>query len=193
MKLLSSNLKISDIIHNDLECYIKSGYGGKAVKKWPFYIFIKQFINGNHKQARTSWINWLVDEFYSYCNEIKSNGGMYQGSVHRYSLKFLKKNKKILWLTPSLLSKKAVKKGAATLVERRIKMINSIINRGFQINLNDPIIAVKVNGKYVLKGGHHRATVMYILGYKILPEVVVYSKYLWEIKIWLLKIKKFLR
>ena len=193
MKFSYSSIRIADLIHNDLECYIQSGYGGENIIKWPFYSFIKKWINGNHESAKNLWVEWLVNEFTRYCLEEKSKGGMYQGSVHRYSVSFLDENKNESWVNPSLLNKKFVHKGAKKLVDRRIEMVRSIIDKGYQNNLNDPIIAVKTKNKYMLKGGHHRATVMYILGYEKLPEIKIYSKSLWELREWLVKIKKYLK
>lgn len=192
MKFLISNLKLSEIVHNDLECYIKSGYGGKYIENWPFYNFIKNWVEGDCKNSRSMWINWLTNEFFKYKLEKKSNGGMYQGSVHRYALNFLSKNKQEYWINPSLLSESCVEQGAAMLIDRRIDMIRSIKNKGYQINLNDQIFAINLNTKYVLKGGHHRAVVMRILGYNELPGVLVYSKPLWECRKWLIKIKKYI-
>ena len=192
MRFFYSNLRIDDIIHNDLECYLQSGYGGEKIIKWPFYFFIEKWINGNPEKARNLWVNWLVNEFNKYCLEVKSKGGMYQGSVHRYAVNFVHENKNESWLNPSLLNEIFIKQGAETLVDRRIEMIRSIINKGYQNNLNDPIIAVRVKNIYMLKGGHHRATVMHILGYEKLPEVKIYSKPLWELREWLIKIKKYL-
>ena len=178
MKLLFSDISTKAIVHNDLACYVKSVYGGKDIKKWPFYRYIKMWINGNTKQASNLWVNWLVDEFYKHCTAAKSKGGMYQGSVHRYAIKYENKYKNDRWLNPSLLNKTIVKQGAKELVNKRIKLIRSIINKGYQINMDDPIIAIKLKSKYVLKGGHHRAAIVYILGYEKLPGVIVYSKLL---------------
>ena len=193
MKLLHSDISTKAIIHNDLACYVKSRYGGREIKKWPFYKFIKMWVNGNTKQASNLWVNWLVDEFFRHCSTAKSKGGMYQGSVHRYAVEHEHKYKNDCWLDPSLLDKTNIKLGALTLVNKRIKLIRSIINKGYQINMDDPIIAVKIKGKYVLKGGHHRAAVVYILGYEKLPGIIVYSKLLWECRKWLAKIKRYLR
>ena len=41
MKSSCFDIPIDNIIHNDLEFYVKSGYGGKHIKDWPFYCFIK--------------------------------------------------------------------------------------------------------------------------------------------------------
>ena len=93
---------------------------------------------------------------------------------------------------PSALSKINTKKGAKLLVDKRIEMIQSVMNKGYQVNLADPIFAVRRGGLYVLKGGHHRASIMHILGYDKLPGVIVYSKHMWELRKWLVKIKKLL-
>ena len=193
MNSLCNDIPIKKIIHNDLELYIKSGYGGKHIEDWPFYNFIKMCVKGDSKQAKDLWVNWLVHEFSKYCLNTKSKGGMYQGSVHRCAIKYEHKYKHDCWLKPSLLNKKIVKQGAKELVNKRIRLISSIINKGYQINMDDPIIAIKTKGKYVLKAGHHRAAIVYILGYKKLPGVIVYSKLLWECRKWLAKIKRYLK
>ena len=135
MKLLFSDISTKAIIHSDLACYVNSRYGGKDIKKWPFYRFIKMWVNGNTKQASNLWINWLVDEFHKHCSAPKSKGGMYHGSIHRYAIKYENKYKHDCWLKPSLLNKKIVKQGAKELVNKRIRLISSIINKGYQINM----------------------------------------------------------
>ena len=55
--------------------------------------------------------------------------------------------------------------------------------------MDDPIIAIKLKSKYVLKGGHHRAAIVYILGYEKLPGVIVHSKIIWELRKWMAKIR----
>lgn len=194
MKFRNSFIPLKFIVHNDLDCYVKSNYGGKGIKKWPFYKFIRLFIDGNHKRSRNLWINWLIQEFDKYCFEVKSKGGMFQGSVHKYSINYLVKNKekKDCWLNPKLLSRANIKKGATFLVDKRIKMINSIVKNGYKTNFKDPIVAVKKKNLYVLKGGHHRASVLYVIGKNQLPAVIVYPGFIWNFKKWLKKIKKFL-
>ena len=183
---------LDNVIHNNLFYYNKSGYGGKQIKRWPFYNFIKIWVEGNHDQARDLWIDWLVSEFNKYCKEEKSNGGMYQGSMHRYTLNYINKNKYKYWHNPSLIGTTSIKLGATLLVDKRIKLIKSIIKNGYHAKLNDPVIAVRKKNFYELKGGHHRAAIMYALKQDKLPRVKIYSKQIWEIRKWLIKIKKFL-
>ena len=145
------------------------------------------------ENARSFWIDWLVDEYYKYRFDEKSKGGMYQGSVHKYTIKFINDDKTKYWLDPSLIESKYIRKGAEILVNKRIEMVKSVIKKGYNMNLGAQIYAVKKGDIYVLKGGHHRAVIMYILGQESLPGVIVCSKILWEFKTWLVRIKKFLR
>ena len=114
------DIVVDDIVHNDLIFYVKSNYGGKKIKEWPFYHFIKMWIDGDCEQARDLWIDWLVSEFNKYCIEVKSKGGMYHGSVHRYALNYIDENKNKYWLDPSLISKVNIKQGATLLVDTSI-------------------------------------------------------------------------
>lgn len=193
MKLLQSDILLKNIVHNDLECYNKSGYGNTNITNWPFYKFIKVFMEGDSETAQRLWVEWLVDEFYKYCLDVKSKGGMYQGSVHQYAVDSISEKKEKFWLNPSLIDNKSIRKGAQLLVNRRIRMIQSILKTGYQVRFADQIFAVKKGEAYVLKGGHHRAVILHIIGQKKLQGVVVYSKFLWSLKTWLMKIKKFLR
>jgi hypothetical protein len=192
MNLRRSDISLDKIIHNDLFLYNKSGYGGKKIKKWPFYNFIKMWINGDCELARNLWIDWLVGEFKKYCIEEKFKGGMYQGSVHRYTMDYIKENKKKYWLDPSLINTLYINLGAAFLVDKRIELIKSILNNGYMIDPTDEIIAVIKDNFYELKGGHHRAAIMYALQREKLPSVIIYSKKIWELRKWMAKIKKFL-
>lgn len=193
MKFFQTKILLKNTVHNDLECYNKSNYGGTHIKSWPFYKFIKMWIDGNLENARSFWIDWLVDEYYKYRFDEKSKGGMYQGSVHKYTIKFINDDKTKYWLDPSLIDSKYIRKGAEILVNKRIEMVKSVIKKGYNMNLGAQIYAVKKGDIYVLKGGHHRAVIMYILGQESLPGVIVCSKILWEFKTWLVRIKKFLR
>lgn len=192
MGFTSIDIPINRIVHNDLELYIKSGYGGKHIKDWPFYNFIKLWIDGNHDESKDLWVKWLVGEFSKYCLNLKSKGGMFQGSVHKYALMTIDENKNKFWSKPSELNKNNIINGAKILVDKRVEMIQSIVDEGYKANVKDPIIAVRKGNSFVLKGGHHRASIMHILGYDKLPKVIVYSNKMWELKQCLMKIKKFL-
>ncbi|WP_435116893.1 hypothetical protein ACIJYF_00780 [Candidatus Pelagibacter bacterium nBUS_49] len=190
MNFSKKDILIDKIIHNDLNCYIKAGYGAKKISDWPFYNFILMWIKGDCAKARSLWIEWLVIEFEKYGIYKKSEGGMFQGSVHRYSLNFINYNRDECWINPMLIDKKVIIKGATSLVDRRIELIKSIMNKGYKSNLNDQIIVIKKNKFFVLKGGHHRAAILYALKYEKLPGVKSYSKFIWEVRKWMSNLKK---
>ena len=117
---------------------------------------------------------------------------MFQGSVHQYALQYIHDNKQKYWRDPSEISTPNIKKGANLLVDKRIEMIQSVIKNGYQINYSDPIFAIRKGGLYVLKGGHHRATILHVLGYDKLPGVIVHSEIIWELRKWTARIRNFI-
>lgn len=184
------DVMISELLHNDSRAYVQSGYGGKRIELWPFYTFMKMWVDGDHLHSRDLWIDWLVNEFYKNGFMRKSDGGMYQGSVHRYTLNYVSKSKSEAWQNPALIKEAHLRQGAASLVDKRIEMIRSVMEMGYREELADPIFAVRTGSYYVLKGGHHRAAIMHILGYDKLPCVIIYSKVSWRCKKWLVAIKR---
>ena len=110
MKPSCCDISLNNIIHNDLELYVKSGYGDKHINAWPFYRFIKMWVGGECEQAQDLWVDWLVHEFSKYSLNVKTKGGMFQGSVHKNALNFIHDNKYEYWLDPSGISKMNIKR-----------------------------------------------------------------------------------
>lgn len=189
------NLFLGDVVHNDLRAYLSSGYGGRHIDDWPFYFYIVMWIEGKHGDAKRLWVDWLLREFYQFGSIKKKSGGMYQGSVHRYACNCVSSdNFDRAWHRPETLDWNAACHGAHELVERRLKMVESIKNNGWRSELSDRICAVKLGpDRYVLKGGHHRAATLYALGYSVLPNVDVYSALAWRVSGWGKLVKKFAR
>jgi hypothetical protein len=151
---------------------------------------MKIWLDGNKDEARNSWINWLVDEFYNFSLQTKDKGGMFKGSVHLYAVNLIESNRNEYLLNPKLIKRDYVIKGASILVDKRFEMMSSILKDGYKSNLSDPIVALKRDNMYILKSGHHRAALLHIIDNKILPDVIVYPKIFWEIKRWLTKVKR---
>ena len=187
------DLCLKQVLHNDLEAYVSSGYGGKPIAEWPFYRFISMWIGGRAAEAENLWVDWLLGEFARYGSVSKRRGGMYQGSVHRNACNYSDGDNVVLtWCNPQALDRTALCHGAQELVERRIQMIDSMKNNGWKGDLSDRICAVRASqGRYVLKGGHHRAATLYALGYSVLPTVYVYSRLGWRLLGWVKAVKKF--
>ena len=165
------NVELSKLLHNDKSLYVLEGYGGKQINQWPFFYFIRQFFDGNEDKAKELWVNWLTDQYLKYGSFEKNIGGMHGGSVQNYALGSSGCN------SPSSLTHADIKRGALALVERRISMMQSIRDEGFNVKKNGRVIALKVmrNKKvhYVLKGGHHRAATLLALEYTTFPNMLI--------------------
>jgi hypothetical protein len=191
LKFFKQNINFENIVHNNLKFYNKSGYGGEKITDWPFYNFMKIWVDGDKERAKDLWINWLVDEFYNFSLHTKEQGGMFKGSVHLFAVNLIEKNNRNEYLlNPKLLKREDIIKGATILVNKRFEMMSSILKDGYKSSLSDPIVALKRDNMYILKSGHHRAALLHIVDYKLLPDVIIYPKILWELKRWLTKIKR---
>ena len=58
-------------------------------------------------------------------------------------------------------------------VEHYFSLLNSIRKDGFDRSLRPPIKSVFKNGLYYLKGGHHRVSILYNLGFREVDLKVV--------------------
>ena len=165
------NVELSKLLHDDRSAYVLEGYGGKGIAQWPFFYFIRQFFDDDEVKAKNRWVDWLIDQHSKYGSFEKKNGGMYGGSVQKYALDIAGCQ------SPADLTDADIKHGAISLVERRIAMMRSIRDEGFNAKKNGRVIALKVLRDkkiyYVMKGGHHRAAVLFALGYASFPNVLV--------------------
>ena len=163
------DVELSRLLHDDKSLYVREGYGGKGIDYWPFFQFICQYLDGEEEKAKELWVEWLIGQYSKYGSLDKTLGGMSGGSVQVYALNFAGCK------SPSSLNDSDIRHGAHMLVERRIEMIRSIRDEGFDVKKSGCETALKVtqnkNVYYVLKGGHHRAATLFALGYMTFPNV----------------------
>ena len=168
------DVPIDSIRCNDLYYYTLEGFGGKDITKWPVYKFFCEYLHGNKDVAHQAFAQWYLEQFEKYADKPKEQGGMYEGSLYclieqEFSLsnvdfdleKIDRKNKLLI---------EAVQKRVA----QRLSLLDSISINGYQKNNKNHIKAVRKAKGIVLKGGHHRCAALRALGYKEVPEVIVY-------------------
>ncbi len=171
-----STVPISRLLHNNSQAYLQEGYGGQPIELWPFYIFISNYISGRIEEARSEWIEWLIEQYRRYKYWDKESGGMFGGSVHKGASMIASGIKNEELIAPNFLSSDDIRKGAEMLVDRRLSMIDSIRTIGYRPELGSKFLGViQPNGYIVLKSGHHRAATLRALGYKDIPKVKVIS------------------
>lgn len=188
------NVPMSNIIYNNEKCYIKEGFGGQPIKKSPLYQFFYEYIKGDKEIAFKNFCAWYADQFEKYCNIDKKSGGMRFGSLYTLIEKrHLQKERK--FQSPKDFDASIVAEAIKQRVTERFALVDSIIKNGYTPNPSDPIVAIKIGGKYVLqRAGHHRCCIIAALGENYYPQVFaprgIAARYIYlyfqEIK-WLLK------
>lgn len=166
------SVSIDDLRHNDLEIYIKEGYGGKHISYFPPYAFFNLYLNGQKDEAIRQFKSWYRDQFEKYHNVPKLVGGMKFGSL--YTLVETKHREEGIILNPMLtnLDINIYEFCLEQRVLQRFELLENIKTNGYRKN-NDAIFAIEKDGFFYLKGGHHRCAIMFLLGYKQLPVKVM--------------------
>ena len=113
------NISLKKIIHNKKQCYLNSNYGGKKIKNWPFYKFLKIYIYDSEANALSLWTDWLKNEYKKYCLIDKKNGISYPEIIN--SLKFFSSE-----LKDHIISK--ITSNSVNFLETRIKETDDLRN-----------------------------------------------------------------
>lgn len=177
--LLKKHIKIplNKLIHNNLDAYINSGYGGKIIEDWPFYNFICLYLNNNKTESKKLWTQWLLVEFYNNCTISKKEGGMFNGSIHKFAINNIKDEslKKKYYLNPKSIPEKYLLNSINNFIDNKYLLIKSIKNNGFIESKIDKITSFQNKDFYILKGGHHRVAILKSLKYDCLNQIYTYN------------------
>lgn len=163
-------IRIESVRHNGREAYVKEGFGLKPIHHFPPYTFFSLYLNGSEAEAFKLYKEWYLDQFNKYRFTEKSVGGMKNGTLFR-----LIKNEHLnhqIELMDNLenMDQKIFEKSVETRVEQRFALLESIRIFGYQ-DAGDAIFGeVQNDDSIVLKGGHHRCSILMALGYR---EVIV--------------------
>lgn len=152
--------------HNDLSCYNEEGFGGKTLKKWPVYKFFSEYIV-NPESAINNYTEWYQDQLDKYSDIPNSEGGMYKGSLFRFIEEYTGKEY-------YELSRNQREVAVRKRVIKRFELIEDIKMHGYDTEKAEKIYALRKKGLVYLKGGHHRAVILLVLGYENLPDVFVF-------------------
>ncbi len=168
-KTCVTDVSISCVRHDDKECYVAEGHGGRKVETWPIYAFYKAYLHGDVNWAKSAWIECYLEQYEKYKNVSKLKGGMLNGSLDR-SLKALN-------LGNGNASSDILRRGIEKRVEERLRLADTIREEGYRPGLGDPVTGImKTDRKLILCCGHHRVAVLAALDEKVVPKVTVYSK-----------------
>lgn len=193
------NVPVSNIIYGEEKFYVKEGFGGQPIEKSPLYQFFYEYIKGDKEVAVKNFCDWYADQFEKYSDIDQKNGGMRFGSLYTLiEKKHLQQNRK--FQDARDFDSDIVIEGIGQRVAERFALADSISKNGYIPDPLDPIIAIKIGEKYILREGHHRCCVIAALGENYCPLVFaprgIIARYLFiyskELK-WFLRSYKFLR
>lgn len=163
------DVPLTRLVHNDRPAYVDAGYGARPVEEWPFFHFIRAYLQGSEQEARRDWIQWLEDQYRKYATIPKYQGGMQSGSVYRGAME--RAGGATAEPSPG-----DIRASVESLVDRRLSMVRSIRDRGYRPEEGEPIIAVQGRDQtgrrcLILQGGHHRVATLCALGQATLPAL----------------------
>ncbi len=142
------------------------GFGGKHIEFFPPYKFFKEYLK-QPKVGIDQFASWYYKIFVIYASwKIpKIQGGMLKGSLYR-TVKFTFDKRGLKINKNTLIEKKNL---VESLIKKRIKhyfdIFESIRKDGFIVT-SQRLMAIKKNNLYYLLNGHHRVSMLAVLGYK---------------------------
>ena len=169
------DISLKKIVHNRRQCYLNSNYGGKQIKNWPFYKFLKIYIYESKENALSLWIDWLKNEYRKYCLIDKKKGGMLNGSIHRIVCSNVGTDQRYYQENPDKIDNDILIKSCEIYVKNKFSLVESIKTKGFIFTKKNKIFANYFNNNYELYSGHHRVAILELLNYKSIDEVWVYT------------------
>ena len=167
---------LEDVRHNDTPVYVREGHGGQAIAAWPIYAFFKAYSEGLQDVARGEFARWYRDRLLKYMDVPGELGGMYKGSLYRlieasHSASGAELNGSLQNAREEIVAKCIEQR-----VEQSFSLVDAIRRDGYLLERAGRVIAVRQRRGIYLKGGHHRAAILKVLGYETFPGLVVLPK-----------------
>lgn len=170
---IERDVPIRDIRYSDQRFYVDEGFGGKPLQDSPLYSFFDEYLHGDESRAKERFQNWYLDQFQKSGHLDKRFGGMYRGSLYNRVMKAHEEAgrspRRIEGFDPDI-----VRRVINARVEERFALADAVMREGYKTNPDDPIIAVRKNGTFILLTGHHRCCLLAAMGKKTVPEIRVF-------------------
>jgi hypothetical protein len=171
----SENVAISKIISEITDVSVEERWGGEHIKYFPPYSFYRTYISGEKEKARKDMEQWYYNRFVKdklYAVP-KKRGGMLNGSIFKVVTEIHKLNRVKLKKDLSNSVPALVLQGIREKVKHRFKLVESIIENGYQ-DTENPVCLRKTGDYFVLIDGHHRVAAMAACGYSTLPHALIF-------------------
>jgi hypothetical protein len=167
------DVSLEEIRHDDRPVYVSEGYGGRPIECFPPFRFYRLFHEGRRDEAFERFSAWYVEQFRKYASVPKKLGGMLNGSFHRLLLS-VSGGDGATGLALGSTSEDLLRHAAMLRVEQRMALFEGIRDLGYQAGSTRPVLGVRRDRNVYLRGGHHRAAALKVLGQGSLPRVSVF-------------------
>lgn len=169
------NVPIGWLHHDDREIYVREGFGGRPIVKWPVFTFYSEYLEGRSDEARDHYGRWYEQQFLRYATVSKKLGGMEGGSLHALVKARHQEANEVIDFDRGRFSRSILERAIADRVDQRLALLESIRSRGYCLQQPGDAIAATRRGRHlVLRGGHHRVAALAALGYRSVPLLKVY-------------------
>lgn len=175
------NVDFSKLRFSDQEIYVKESFGGKDITTWPVYAFYQTYLEGQREAAHAAFCDWYLDQLRKYHATPKEKGGMLWGSLYRLIVQKYA-DKGIDYGDDIFFNPAVVTQGIKERVDQRFAFLGSILQKGYDSKVADPVVGIKKKGYIYIINGHHRWAALKLLGYDSFPEVRVFSENISNIK-----------
>jgi hypothetical protein len=169
-KSFLKEVSISMIVCDCNEVSIKEGWGGKHIKYFPPYDFYRIYTLGEKNKAKKAMEQWYYNRFVkdNLCVVSKKHGGMLNGSLFKVVSEIHSSKGINLRADLSNAQDALITQAIRLRVEDRFKLMESIIEYGYQ-DTRGYVILIKAGNHYTIVDGHHRTAAAAVCGYSSIP------------------------
>jgi len=167
-------IPVSTIVSECTEVSMKEGWGGKHIRYFPPHGFFRTYVSGNKEQAKGEMEQWYYNRFVkdNLCVVSKKRGGMLNGSLFKVVSEIHSSKGINLRADLSNAQDALITQAIRLTVEDRFKLIESIIEHGYQ-DTRDYVSLIKAGNHYTIVDGHHRIAAAAVCGYSSIPSTAM--------------------
>ncbi len=170
-KQIKARIKLKKLPIDHIRCQESAfaehqGFCGKTINHFPPCKFFQLHLDNPHEAHRsfTNWLHYCLVVLETWKME-RTDGGWKDGSLIEI-IKDVHKENGIDLQTFDAARDDLIYKGIQRKVDYYFQVLRSIQTKGYHIAVNPPITCYQKDGLYYLRGGHHRVSILHVLGEK---------------------------
>ena len=169
-------IDLGEIVCQRTQVSDSEGWGGGPIEAFPPFRFFLAYHRGEHAKAERDFSEWYYERFVDkkYALLPKAYGGMVNGPIFNEltridpaAMAALSRGRlheldpEVVWMAIRIC------------VHQRFKLYISISKEGFIPDRGDCVLATITAGRLELQRGHHRVSILKVLGYRSAPMILI--------------------